>query len=121
MMASPNATLANMVSSFWLASRLMTERFSQYALRWQKSMTEPFGHNDVMGFRCPITAAGERRPGHGSSEVPFTPRRLAANQLAHCTRELFAGWLAELTQSSNLQGGHVKRYQPRTVRIGDMW
>jgi hypothetical protein len=58
MKASPNATLANMVSSFWLASRLMTERFSQYALRWQKSMTEPFGHNDVMGFRCQITANG---------------------------------------------------------------
>jgi hypothetical protein len=56
MMASPNATLANMVSSFWLDSRLLTERFSQYGVRLQKSMTEPFGHNDVMGDRYDISS-----------------------------------------------------------------
>jgi hypothetical protein len=29
----------------------LTERFSQYALPRQNSMTEPFGHGDVMEYR----------------------------------------------------------------------
>jgi hypothetical protein len=37
-----------MVSPPELASGCLTERFSQYMLRLQKSMTERFGHSDVI-------------------------------------------------------------------------
>jgi hypothetical protein len=39
-----------MVSFSWLASGLLTERFSQYAFVWRNAMTERFGHSDVIGL-----------------------------------------------------------------------
>jgi hypothetical protein len=66
--ASPKATLANIVFLSWLASGLLTERFSQYDLRRQKSMTERFGHRDV------IALSGDLGDGHPRTQARMVSR-----------------------------------------------